>query len=60
MKILISNYKENKDGSASFDLVYNKEVANFIKKHYNRKRITQKLMQKFVIEGLNHYLEKKK
>jgi len=55
MKIL--KYKEQKDGSAILDIEYNQDEAKIIKKYYNKEKITSKLLQKFVIEGLENYLK---
>jgi len=60
MELAIRKIKENKNGSATYEVDYDKEVSNFIKDHYNRKRISDKLIEKFVIEGLENYLKKEK
>jgi hypothetical protein len=58
MKIL--KLKEQKDGSALLTVGYTKEEAIFIKKYYNKKKVTAKLLQRFVCEGLENYLKEKK
>lgn len=54
MLINILNFKENKDGSANFDVEYDKEVRDLILKSKKRKRITNKLMTEIVIEGIKN------
>lgn len=58
MKILITDIKERKDGSASAILHYDKEAGKFIRERYNVKRITKKVLQKLVNEAIEGYLEK--
>ena len=58
MYIQIGEIKEQKDGSALVDVNYDKEVGNFIKTYYKKKRITKKLVEKFVIESLTNYIKK--
>lgn len=60
MVIEINNIKENKDGSATLDISFDKEVETLIKKYYNKKKCTKKLVEKFVIEGLSNYIEREK
>lgn len=57
MYLNVVDIKEHKDGSATVDIEYDKEVADFVKKYYKRKRLSKKLMERFVIEGLTNYLE---
>ena len=57
MYLNVVDIKEHKDGSATVDIEYDKEVADFVKKYYQRKRLSKKLMERFVIEGLTNYLE---
>jgi hypothetical protein len=56
MKIL--KIKNCKDGGAILDIEYTLEEAELMKKHYNKKKITPKLLQKAVIEGLENYLKR--
>jgi len=56
MKIV--KIKEQKNGSILCDVGLSKEESDLIKKYYNKKRLTNKLLQKFVIEGLENYLDK--
>jgi hypothetical protein len=58
MYININKVTEQKDGSALLDISYDKELENFVKTYYKKKRITKSLMEKFVIEGLTNYMEK--
>lgn len=58
MYLEVINIIDNPDGSANLELEYDKKLETFIKKFYNRKRFSKKLLQKFVIEGLQNYLNK--
>jgi hypothetical protein len=58
MHITILNIIKNKDGSETWEIEYDRKTRDFIKKHYKRKRMTKKLLQKFIIEALEHYSEK--
>jgi transcription antitermination factor NusG len=61
MRMIFGKFKENKDGkTVSVTVDYDKDVKELIKKHYNRKRITSKLVERFIIEGLTNYLKKNK
>ena len=58
MKMIITDIKERKDGSADAVLQYDNEAGKFIRKRYNVKRITKKVLQKLVNEAIEGYLEK--
>lgn len=57
MKIKIIKIKENKDGSAIFEIEYDKKLENMILKIYSKKKFTQKLLQRAIIEGCENYLK---
>ena len=58
MKIEILNIIENSDGSATLEIEYPVEFRNIVRNYYNRKRCTDKLIEKFIIEGLENYINK--
>lgn len=56
--IYINKIKENKNGSATVDITYCTTLPKLIKKHYKKIRCTKKLIERFIIEGLeNHFKE---
>ena len=57
MLIKIGEVKEHKDGSATVTVEYGKDFENLIKKVYNKKRVTKKLVEKVVNDGLRNYLK---
>ncbi len=59
--IRVTRVKERKDGSATIEFTYTKAFAEIVKKYYGKKRISKKLIRKFVREGLiNHANEHSK
>ena len=58
MNVEIVKITEQKDGSAIFELEYEKDFIEFVKKYYNKKRCTTKMIQNIVIEGLENYFKK--
>jgi len=60
MYLQIKKIIEQKDGSCLIDIEYDKDVINLVKTHYKRKRISKKLIQKFIIDGLKNRIEMEK
>ncbi len=54
----IVKVKENKDGSASVTFEFGELTRRILRKHYKRKRVTQKLFKKAVLEGIENYIKK--
>jgi hypothetical protein len=50
---------EEKNGNLLLDVEYTKEEATLIKNYYKVKRITNKLLQRFVTEALDEYINLK-
>jgi len=48
----ILNVKENEDGSATIEFEVNEATKNLIKRIYNRKRFSKKLIREFIIDGI--------
>lgn len=48
---------ERKDGSADVQFEYDKEFATFVKKYYNRKRVTKNMIKKFVYTAITSTLK---
>lgn len=57
MLLKIKKIKEQKDGSALVDIDYGKEFSDLVKKLYNRKRCTKKLIERAVNDGLRNYIK---
>ena len=57
MQVKIIKIKENKDGSADFEIEYEKDLELLITKRYGKK-FTSKLLERAIIEGLENYLKK--
>lgn len=57
--IILHETIEHEDGSATFQFEINNNIKKIVKKYYKRKRFTEKLFERFVIEGLTNYLEVK-
>jgi len=57
MKVI--KIKEQKDGSAIYTIAYDKKEEAMIKKYYGVKKVTKKLFSKFVLTGIENYLEGK-
>ena len=53
--IRITRVKERKDGSATIEFTYTKDFAETVRKYYNKKRVTKKMIQKFVRQSLINY-----
>ena len=53
--IRVTRVKERKDGSATIEFTYTKDFAKIVRNYYGKKRISKKLIQKFVREGLINY-----
>jgi hypothetical protein len=58
--IQVLDIKENKDGTASVSIAYDSNFPKMVRNYYKKKRCTQKMMQKFVIESLEKYIKEKK
>ena len=55
MLIRITRVKKRSDGSAIIEFTYDKDFDKMVKNYYNKKKVTKKMIQKFVREGLiNH------
>ena len=61
MEFKISNIIDKKDGrylqEAHVNIEVTIELRTFIRTHYKRKRCTNKLISRFVNEGVTYYLE---
>lgn len=57
--IRITKIRKNKDGSETVYFEYNNKLKETVKKYYNKKRITKKLVNKFIIEALTEYMNRK-
>ncbi len=57
MLIRVTRIKEKKNGKTLIEFEYKKEFANLLKKYYNKKRITKKMIRRFVREGLMNYIK---
>ena len=53
-KIKVTKIKENKDGSANITFVYDKMFANLVKEHYGKKRLSKKMITKYVKEAMEY------
>ena len=60
MKIKILNVIKQKDGSGIVDIEVTNELRIFVRNYYKRIRCTNKLISKFVQEGIKNYLRKNK
>ena len=61
MKIVfVKLVKEHKNGSATYEISYDKQFEDFVKKHCKVKKPTKKHFQKVIIEGLKNFIEKEK
>lgn len=58
MKLEIEEIQENKDGTVTLQLQWDKEFGDIVKKTYNRKRITKKLLRKLFMDSIKHWEEK--
>jgi len=59
--IKLKKVKEHKDGSATFDVDYNKTIMyKMIKKYYGVKRVNKKLVRKFLLKGFTTYANLKR
>lgn len=58
MQIKILNITDNLDGSANLEIEYPIEFREIVRNYYSRKRCTDKLIEKFIIEGLENYINK--
>ncbi len=57
--IKITKIKEYKDGSATLYLEYNSIILHpLLRRVYNKKRITKKLVKKFVSDSLTYAMKK--
>ena len=57
MKINVLDIIDNDDGSADLIIEYSKEFPKMVREHYGKKRCTKKLIQKFILEGLENYIK---
>lgn len=57
MKVKVTKIKENKDGSATVYLEYDKEVENLIKKETGKKKLTKKICQDFFLEAFKRSIK---
>jgi len=46
--------EEHDDGSATLTIEYNKEFREALRDIYSRRRCTKKLVQKFVMDGIDN------
>lgn len=53
--IKITRITEHKDGSATIDFECDKKLKRLIRRYYNKKRVTKKLVAKFIKEALTNY-----
>jgi len=53
--IRVTMVKEKKNGGATIEFEYTNTFAEIIRTYYGKKRVTKKLIQKFVREGLTNY-----
>ena len=49
--------REYKDGSARLTITYDKVFTEFVKEFYGKKKCTKKMVEKFVIDGLEKGME---
>lgn len=57
MIIKIVKINEKKDGNAIFNIEYDKDFENLVLKFYKRKKLTPKLLQRAIMDGLENYLK---
>jgi hypothetical protein len=55
MLIRVTRVKKRPDGSAIIEFTYDKVFDKIVKNYYNKKKVTKKLIQKFIREGLINY-----
>ena len=58
MEFKINNIIDNEDGSAIVEIDTSPELRVFVRKHYKRKRCTNKLLSRFLNEGIDLYIER--
>lgn len=58
--VRVIEIKENKDGSANFELEYNKAFEKNLKEALKIKRLTKKRVVKIIKEALFNYCERHK
>lgn len=58
MEFKIHNVIDNPDGSAIVEIDTSVELRTFVRKHYKRKRCTNKLLSRFLNEGIDFYIER--
>ncbi len=58
MEFKIHNVIDNADGSAIVEIDTSTELRAFVRKHYKRKRCTNKLLPRFLNEGIDLYIER--
>ena len=57
MEFKIQNVIENKDGSAIVEIDTSSELRTFVRTYYKRKRCTNKLLSRFLNEGIDNYIK---
>ncbi len=55
MQFQINNIIDQDDGSAIVDIDISMELRVFVRKYYKRKRCTNKLLSRFLVEGFTNY-----
>ncbi len=60
MRVKIKTVHKQKDGSAIVDIEVTPELRIYVRNYYKRIRCTNKLISKFVNEGITNYLRKNK
>lgn len=53
--VTIKKIKEKPDGGADIEFEYDERLVNLIKKTKKIKRVTQKTIQNFLLEGLKNF-----
>jgi len=56
--IKILNQKDNGDGTVTIEYSFSEEFKQLVKKYYKAKRVSKKMLNNTVIEGLQNYIKK--
>lgn len=57
MEFKILSIIDKKDGLGILDITINNELRSLVRKYYKRKRCTNKLLSRFVNEGIDLYID---
>lgn len=58
MKFKIFRIYDVRDSSGILDITINNELRSLVRKYYKRKRCTNKLISRFLNEGIDLYFER--